>query len=87
MALAIPSTEAESHPRLKGRRYRSVGTFPIYVGEPGTTGRVLAVLSLDATVPYVFNQGSVDRLHPFISPIAQLIGLALVTKDAEIGNA
>ncbi len=79
---SIPSTDAEKHPRVKERTYKSVGTFPIVVGESGTTGRVIAVLSLDATEPYTFDAGGVKKLSPFLSPIAQLVGLALVTKRA-----
>lgn len=78
----IADTEAEENPRVRGRTYKSVGAFPVVVGEPATTGRVFAVVSIDATVPYVFSRKAVQELHPFISPIAQLIGLALVTKTA-----
>jgi hypothetical protein len=79
-AVGIASTEKESHPRIRGKSYQTVGTFPIYVGDKASNGRVVAVLSLDADVPNVFTQKAVDKLHPFVSPIAQLIGLALVTK-------
>jgi hypothetical protein len=80
VAVGIASTEKESHPRIRGKSYKTVGTFPISVGDKASNGRVVAVLSLDADVPNVFTQKAVDKLHPFVSPIAQLIGLALVTK-------
>lgn len=76
----IPFTSAVKHPRVKGRRYRSMATFPILVGEPGSTGQVIGILALDATEPYIFDSGALARLGPLVSPIAQLIGLALVTR-------
>lgn len=83
----IPFTLDVKHPRLRGRTYRSLGTFPIFVGEPGTTGQVVGILALDATEPYVFDEGGVTRLGPLVSPVAQLIGLALVTRTTGSRNA
>lgn len=83
---SIPSTAEVKHPRVRGRRYRSVGTFPIMVGEPGTTGQVIGILALDATEPFTFDAGAVARLGPFLSPVAQLIGLALVTRTPRSRN-
>lgn len=77
---SVPSTSEVKHPRVQGRRYRSIGTFPIMVGEPGTTGQVIGILALDATEPYIFDSGAMTHLSPFLSPVAQLIGLALVTR-------
>jgi hypothetical protein len=82
----IPFTSEVKHPRLSGRRYRSMATFPIMVGEPGTTGQQLAVLAMDATEPYIFNPRAVAQLGPFLSPVAQLIGLALVTRQPGTRN-
>lgn len=76
----IPFTSEVKHPRLIGRSYRSMATFPITVGEPGTTGQVIGILALDATEPYILDSGALTRLGPLVSPIAQLIGLALVTR-------
>lgn len=73
---AVPDTDALYDPRLRGRAYKSIGAFPIVVG-----GRVRAVLTLDATVAYVFTDKTVLRLFPFINPVAQLIGLALATQE------
>jgi hypothetical protein len=82
----IPFTSEVKHPRLQGRRYRSMVTFPIVVGEPGTTGQTVAVLAMDATEPYVFDRGAVAQLGPLLSPLAQLIGLALITRQPGTRN-
>lgn len=82
----IPFTSEVKHPRLRGRKYRSMATFPIMVGEPGTTGQQVAVLAMDATEPYVFDPRAVARLGPLLSPMAQLIGLALVTRQPGTRN-
>jgi hypothetical protein len=82
----IPFTSQVKHPRLRGRRYRSMATFPIMVGEPGTTGQAIAVLAMDATEPYVFDPRAIARLGPLLSPMAQLIGLALVTRQPGARN-
>lgn len=82
----IPFTSEVKHPRLSGRRYRSMATFPIMVGEPGTTGQQVAVLAMDATEPYVFDPRAVAQLGPFLSPVAQLIGLALITRQPGTRN-
>jgi hypothetical protein len=82
----IPFTSEVKHPRLSGRRYRSMATFPIMVGEPGTTGQQVAVLAMDATEPYVFDLGAVAQLGSFLSPVAQLIGLALITRQPGTRN-
>lgn len=74
---AIPCVALEDHPRLQDTAYKSVGLFPIIVGEPASGGVVVAVLSLDSTKEYTFDDQVVKRLNPFVSPIAQLIGLAL----------
>lgn len=76
----IPFTSEVRHPRLQGRRYRSMVTFPIVVGEPGSSGQTIAVLAMDTTEPYVFDSGAVTHLGPLLSPVAQLIGLALITR-------
>lgn len=78
---AVRNTDEHKDVRMKGRPYKSIGAFPIIVGTRGEGGRVRAVLTLDATVPFVFNEKSVRNLAPFVNPIAQLIGLALVTQD------
>ena len=83
----IPFTSRVKHPRLRGRTYRSMATFPIMVGEPGTTGQQVAVLAMDATEPYVFDPRAIERLGPLLSPMAQLIGLALVTRQRGTRNA
>lgn len=83
---SIPSTSDVKHPRVQGRSYESMATFPITVGEPGTTGQVIAILALDATEPYIFDSGALARLGPFLSPVAQLIGLALITRQAGSRN-
>lgn len=82
----IPFTSQVKHPRLQGRRYSSMVTFPIVVGEPGTTGKAIAVLAMDATDPYVFGSGAVTHLGPLLSPVAQLIGLALITRQPGTRN-
>jgi hypothetical protein len=82
----IPFTSQVKHARLRGRRYRSMVTFPIVVGEPGTTGQTIAVLAMDATEPYVFDPRAVAHLGPFLSPVAQLIGLALITRQPGTRN-
>jgi hypothetical protein len=81
-ACSIPCTSEVKHARVAGRSYRSMATFPITAGEPGTTGQVIGILAMDATEPYIFDAGAVARLGPFLSPFAQLIGLALVTKQS-----
>jgi hypothetical protein len=63
-----------------------MATFPIMVGEPGTTGQAIAVLAMDATEPYVFDPRAIARLGPLLSPMAQLIGLALVTRQRGTRN-
>ncbi|WP_420130243.1 GAF domain-containing protein [Longimicrobium sp.] len=78
--VSVAATSEVKHPRVQGRRYRSIGTFPIMVGEPGTTGQVIGILAMDATEPYIFDSGAMARLSPFLGPVAQLIGLALVTR-------
>lgn len=83
----IPFTSAVKHPRLQERSYKSMATFPIRVGEPGTTGQVIGILALDATEPYIFDPGALKRLGPILSPVAQLIGLALVTRTTRSRNA
>ena len=55
-------------------------------GEPGTTGQVIGILALDATEPYIFDSGALARLGPLVGPIAQLIGLALVTRTTGSRN-
>ena len=78
---AVPYTEDEEHHRVRDRSYRSIATFPIFVGTPGRNGAVVAVLSLDSTKPYRFTRSTVRKLNPFISPLAQLIGFALTLED------
>lgn len=77
----VPDVDVSDEERVKGRAYKSIGSFPIIVGHGNDTGRVRAVLSLDATVPNVFTKKTVSNLAPFINPIAQLIGLALATQE------
>lgn len=76
-AVAIPCTDEAGHPRLNDRPYKSVAAFPICVGEAAQGGVIVAVLSVDSTAEYTFDEGNVKKLEPFISPIAQLVGLAL----------
>jgi hypothetical protein len=78
---AVPDTDVVAHQRLRGRPYQSIGAFPVIIGARGSGGRVRAVVTLDATVPYVFTDKSVRRLASLIHPVAQLIGLALVTQE------
>lgn len=80
LATCIPFTSGVKHQRVQGRSYNSMATFPILVGESGTTGQVIGILALDATEPYVFDPGALTRLGPLVGPVAQLIGLALVTR-------
>jgi hypothetical protein len=77
----VSDTEALPDGRMRGRPYKSVGSFPVIVGAPGAGGRVRAVLSLDASVPHVFTDKAVGNLAWFINPIAQVIGLILVTQE------
>ena len=79
--MAVPDTDAIPEGRMRGRPYKSIGTFPVVVGAPGAGGRVRAVLSLDATAPHVFTKKAVSELASFINPIAQVIGLILVTQE------
>ena len=78
---AVPDTQAHGDRRIRGRRYKSIGAYPIIVGEQGAGGKVRAVMSIDADVPNLFTQKAVCKMAPFIHPIAQLIGLALVTQE------
>jgi hypothetical protein len=78
---AVPDTDALDDPRVRGRVYKSIGAFPVVVGQGDARGRVRAVLALDATAAYVFTDETVLRLAPFINPIVQLIGLALATQE------
>lgn len=78
---AVADTDAFPDRRMRGRPYKSIAAFPVVVGAPGTGGRVRAVLSLDASVPYVFTDKAVDDLASFINPIVQVIGLVLVTRE------
>jgi hypothetical protein len=78
---AVPDTDAVADRRLHGRPYKSIGAFPVIIGARGAGGRVRAVVSLDATVPHVFTERAIGRLASFIHPVAQLIGLALVTQE------
>lgn len=80
-AVAVQNTARENHPRVCNRTYRSIGAFPIWLYDGTGSGRVVAILTLDATTPYVLTQHAVDELHPFIDPIAQLIGLVLGTTN------
>jgi hypothetical protein len=80
---SIPDTARTNHPRTQDKPYLSVGTFPIWVGEPGGDGKVVAVLSLDSTSENIFNPSAVRDLHPFVAPIAQMIGLALTFKEVD----
>jgi hypothetical protein len=81
VAHAVRDTDAIPDGRMRGRPYKSIGAFPIIVGAPGAGGKVRAVLSLDASVPHVFTDAAVGDLASFINPIAQLIGLILVTQE------
>lgn len=81
---AVWDTDALPDGRMRGRPYKSVGAFPVIVGAPGAGGRVRAVLSLDASVPHVFTDKSVGSLASFINPIAQVIGLLLVTQERRL---
>jgi hypothetical protein len=83
---AVAYTGSEPHPRLRDRPYKSVGAFPIAIGEAANNGRIVAVLSLDADQAHVFNGKKVKKLDPFVSPIAQLIGLALELRDRGDGE-
>lgn len=76
-AIAVPCTDNETHPRIQGKNYKSIALFPICVGEPAGDGVIVAVLSIDSTKPYTFEDGDVKQIAPFIMPIAQLVGLAL----------
>lgn len=78
---AVPDTDAVPGGRMRSRPYKSIGAFPVIVGAPGAGGRVRAVLSLDASVPHVFTDKAVGGLASFINPIAQVIGLILVTQE------
>jgi hypothetical protein len=74
---------AESvNPRVQGRPYRSIAAFPVIVGA-GRYRRVCGVLTLDATTPYVFTPKSMTVVAPYMHPIAQLIGLVMVTRGLE----
>lgn len=77
---AVPYTEAESHQRVRGRAYQSIGAFPIMIGD-ASDRVVIGVLSIDSTMAYTFSWNTVRKLNPFLSPIAQLIGLALELRD------
>lgn len=77
---AVPDTDAVANTRMRGRPYKSIAAFPVFVGARGAGGRVRAVVTLDATVPYVFTDKSIRKLSSFVNPIAQLIGVALVTQ-------
>lgn len=78
---AVADTDALPDRRMRGRPYKSIAAFPVIVGAPGAEGRVRAVLSLDASVPYVFTNHAVAGLASFINPIVQVIGLILVTQE------
>lgn len=78
---AVPDTERVASARIQGRPYKSVAAFPVIIGARGRGGRVRAVVTLDATSAYVFTEKSIARLASFINPVAQLIGLALVTRE------
>lgn len=78
---AVPDTGVLGDERMHDRPYRSIAAFPVVVGATGSGGRVRAILSLDASVAHVFTERSVSGLAAFMSPIAQLIGLILVTQE------
>jgi hypothetical protein len=79
----IPHENPETHDdrRMRGRPYKSIAAYPVIVGERGAGGRIRAVMSIDADVPNLFTKKAVSEMAPFIHPIAQLIGLALVTQE------
>lgn len=77
----MPDTAALSDTRMRGRPYKSIAAYPITVGERGAGGKVRAVVSIDADVPNLLTKKVVAEMAPFIHPIAQLIGLALVTQE------
>jgi hypothetical protein len=78
---AVWDMDALPDGRIRGRHYKSVAAFPVIVGAPGAGGRVRAVLSLDASVPHVGTDKRLGGLASFINPIAQVIGLILVTQE------
>ena len=81
-ASALPHTQAEPLFQRDPPAYRSSAYFPIFVGAEVPDGReghdnVYAVIALESSEPYRFNERTVTKLEPFVTPIAQLIGLAL----------
>jgi len=74
---SIPWTAADEYFSSLAVSYQSVAYFPIFIGAPGGGGVVLAILALESTEPYRFKSSTVTMLSPFLSPIAQLIGLAV----------
>ena len=80
-ASALPHTQQESYFQHNPPPYRSVAYFPVCIGTSDDEAVILALLALESSEPYRFEKRTVLKLEPFISPIAQLIGLALAYED------
>ena len=80
-AAPLPHTQSEACFQQDVPPYRSVAYFPIYIGMAEKETVVLGLLAVESSEPYRFDRRTVLRLEPFISPIAQLIGLALSYGD------
>ena len=81
-ASALTHTQAEPVFQTNPPAYRSTAYFPVLVGAEVPDGRdghgnVYAVVALESSEPYRFDDRTVMKLEPFVTPIAQLIGLAL----------
>lgn len=83
----IENVDDWNYARLRDRPYKSIAAFPITVGDLAESSTVIAVLTIDSTHPYTFSDKAVrKRLYPFVSPVAQLIGMALAIHEEKEAN-
>jgi GAF domain-containing protein len=61
------------------RPYRSIASLPVKAGGP--SGKTLAVVNIDSTLPSFFNVERVKHLLPIISPAINVIALVILTRD------
>jgi hypothetical protein len=97
IAAALPHTQSEQYFQKNPPPFRSAAYFPIFVGTSPIEDqngqdqdqdqiRVYAVLAVESSEPYRFDARTVIKLEPFVTPIAQLIGLALTLDGRRDGT-
>lgn len=81
-AACVVSDVAASNPGEGVLPYRSLAALPVVVGA-GRGRRVVGVLALDASTPFVFTERNLALLQPVLHPFAQLLGMLIVTHGLE----